>query len=557
MKSFLTKYLFLFSFLLGACTASQKTAKVRNNTSMLDSLKANISYLADDRLEGRRAGTHGEELAMDYIQQKFQSIGLLPKGQNGFIQSFPIDDGKKIMAKTKLIIDSTSLRVEKDFFPFPYSPNDSLENDVSVALQEAETPWIYDLHDPLEENAKNPHFDLSAYIYENAQKAKEKGATAVFLYNTSSIDDGLKFEAKDKKEPLSIPVIYVAKNMAEKLFSNITATMHIKLVVEMKEQKRTGHNVIGYLDNGAPNTVILGAHFDHLGYGEDGNSMIRHFDHPMIHNGADDNASGTAALIQLARLLKKTKDLQKNYLFIAFSGEELGLFGSKYFTEHPTIDLHAVDYMINMDMVGRLNDSTNTLTVGGYGTSPAWGFYFTSLAVEGRAQTLYFKFDSSGTGPSDHTSFYRKNIPVLFYFTGIHADYHKPSDDVEKINFSGEEKIIQHIFSLVHYFDREPKIEFTKTREIQTSTRTSFKVTMGVMPDYTFSGSGLKIDGVLDNRPAKAAGLKAGDIVIQLGDFTISSMETYMKALGAMQKGETVTVLFLRDGKKEKTTLVF
>src|SRR6185369_8632251 len=170
--------------------------------------------------------------------------------------------------------------------------------------------------------------------------------------------------------------------------------------------KRTGHNVIGYLNNDAATTVILGAHYDHLGYGEDGNSMLRTGEH-LIHNGADDNASGTAAVIELARLIKNSgkKELKNNnYLFITFSGEELGLFGSKYFVENPTIDLGNVNYMINMDMVGRLNDSTQVLTVGGFGTSPEWA---EAIKLKEKKSPFVIKIDSSGTGPSDHTSFYR------------------------------------------------------------------------------------------------------------------------------------------------------
>ena len=192
------------------------------------------------------------------------------------------------------------------------------------------------------------------------------------------------------------------------------------------------------LDNGAAHTVVVGAHYDHLGYGEDGNSMLRTGE-VLIHNGADDNASGTAALIELARLLKKSGDKRNNYLFLAFSAEELGLNGSKFFTEHPTLPMEQFTCMVNMDMVGRLNDSSHTVTVGGYGTSPWWGELFRKQQGN---PSLNIKFDSSGTGPSDHTSFYRKDIPVLFFFTGLHSDYHRPTDDFDKLNYSGEWFII-------------------------------------------------------------------------------------------------------------------
>lgn len=417
-------------------------------------------------------------------------------------------------------------------------------------------PWFFDLKETLEENKNNPHFDLPDYVYTNAKKAKDRGAAAVILYNTSSIEDKLVFNEKDKYEPLSIPVLYVSKEIAKKYFEDATATLDVKMRISISEKNRLGHNVVGYINNNATKTVILGAHYDHLGYGEDGNSMIR--SGPMgIHNGADDNASGTAALIELARKLKNSTAKNNNYLFIAFSGEELGLFGSKYFVENPTIDLKNANYMINMDMVGRLNDSTEAITVGGYGTSPSWGEYYTSYALQGRKQELYIKIDSSGSGPSDHTSFYRKDIPVLFYFTGLHSDYHKPSDDADKINYGGESKIVNHIYTLIEAFDKNEKLVFTKTRETQTTTSARFSVSLGIMPDYTFSGNGVRADGVSDGKPAIKAGLTLGDIIIKMGDHNISSMENYMQALGKFKKGDKVKVKYKRGSEELETTVEF
>ena len=334
----------------------------------------------------------------------------------------------------------------------------------------------------------------------------------------------------------------MTKQAAQKYFSDASASLDIKLKVDIGEKTRNGHNVIGYIDNGAPTTIILGAHFDHLGYGEDGNSMLRTGEH-LIHNGADDNASGTAALIELARLLKDSKLNKNNYLFIAFSGEELGLFGSKYFVENPTINLSNVNYMINMDMIGRLNDSTKVLTIGGFGTSPEWS---SLISLKNKRSVFVIKVDSSGTGPSDHTSFYRKNIPVLFFFTGLHADYHKPTDDFDKINYKGELTVINYIYSLIEKENKENhRLVFTKTRETQT-TSARFSVTMGIMPDYTFAGAGVRVDGVSDGRPAQKAGLQAGDVIVQLGDYNVTSLDNYMEALGKFKKGDTAVVKFKR-----------
>ncbi|MBP6415767.1 MAG: M20/M25/M40 family metallo-hydrolase [Chitinophagaceae bacterium] len=559
MSSSISKFLLALLFLAG-CSAPKNIAK--SDTQTIDNLKAHIQYLADDKLEGRRTGTPGEELAMQYISKQFKEIGLTPMGTEYYPQIFVVNDGKQIDDATELLINGNRLETGKDFFPFPFSPTQKIEALPSIALQEVGVPWFFDLKEVLEENKNNPHFDLVDYIRTNYKGIKDRGAVAMIFYNTSSIDDKLVFDPKDKSEQLAIPAVYVSKEMAKKYFSDKSATLNFKLRTSIGEKTRLGHNVIGYIDNRAATTVILGAHYDHLGYGEDGNSMIRTGE-KSIHNGADDNASGTAALIELARVLKKSKAKNNNYLFIAFSGEELGLFGSKYFTENPTIDLKTVNYMINMDMVGRLNDSTKVLTVGGFGTSPAWdkvvnNLDFFKLPYKGdMTAPLVIKIDSSGTGPSDHTSFYRKDIPVLFYFTGLHTDYHKPSDDADKINYKGESVIISHILNVIESLDQQPKLSFLKTKETQTSTNQRFSVSMGIMPDYTYAGTGVRADGVTDGKPAQKAGIKAGDIILQLGDNNVASLENYMQALGKFKKGEKTKVKLKRGNETLEVTVEF
>lgn len=534
--------LLLLSF--SAVVSAQKLKKA--DKEVLANIQKHVAYLADDKLEGRRAGSKGEELAMQYIAEQFRAAGLTPKGTQEYFQPFDINDGRQIGPETFFSINENQLKPGKDFFPLPFSPEGRVNAVPALALIESDMPWFVDLGEILKANSHNPHFDLVDYIRTNARKAADKQATAIILYNTSDIDDKLTFDPKDRSEPAPIPVVYVNKEIARRFFSDPTASFEINLRTSIVARKRTGHNVIGYLDNGAPTTVILGAHFDHLGYGEDGNSLMRTGE-KLIHNGADDNASGTAALMELARLLKSGKAKKNNYLFIAFSGEELGLFGSKYFTEHPTIGLDSANYMINMDMVGRLKDSTRALSIGGYGTSPQWA----SVIQPSRKSYFSINIDSSGSGPSDHTSFYRRDIPVLFYFTGTHADYHKPSDDFDKINYVGEVMIIQHIRQLVEGLDKQGKLAFLKTREQQMSV-TPFKVTLGIMPDYTFSGQGVKVDGVTDGRPAAKAGVKAGDVITHLGNHTITGMESYMKALNAFSKGQKTTLRYKR-GNEEKT----
>ncbi len=312
------------------------------------------------------------------------------------------------------------------------------------------------------------------------------------------------------------------------------------------------YNVVGYLDNKAENTIIIGAHFDHLGLGMESGSLEAN-SQGKIHNGADDNSSGTAGVIELARYFQNNKTREKNnFLFICFSGEELGLFGSKYYTEHPTVDFGKVTYMINMDMIGRL-DAKNGITVSGSGTSGVWETTLKKLS----STDLPIKTDSSGTGPSDHTSFYLKNIPVLHFFTGSHSDYHKPSDDWDKINYDGEVKVLNLIISVIQSVEKEPKLAFLATKNKSMGGSRSFKVTMGVMPSYSSSEAGLKVDGVSDGRPASKAGILTGDLIIQIGDNKIKDIQAYMEALGKFEKGQTVPVKLIRNGEEKTVNVTF
>lgn len=308
-----------------------------------------------------------------------------------------------------------------------------------------------------------------------------------------------------------------------------------------------GINVIGLLDNQADKTIVLGAHYDHLGLGYDHNSLDP-APEGKIHNGADDNASGTAGLLELARYFSQNKNFRAfNILFIAFSGEELGLIGSKKWTEQPTYPLHKVYYMINMDMIGRLKDSTKKLIIYGVGTSDQWTPLIDSVS---KHFSFHIKKDSSGIGPSDQTSFYLKNIPVLHFFTGQHSDYHKPSDDADKINYSGEADILKFIIKLIEQTALQKKpMQFQKTA-IPKANKINFKVTLGIMPDYTYDGKGVKVDGTSPGRPADKAGIKQGDIIIQLGEYPTLTMEDYMQALSKFSKGQKTTVKVKRNDKE-------
>lgn len=409
MRSIIVLFLALLVF-------SCKEAKVHSV-----SMKEDVSILANDSLNGRKTGSAGEKKAAEYIAKRFESIGLQPKGSEGYFQKFAF------------------------------------------------------------KASKNPH--------QEAEFTSEKN-----------------------------------------------------------DSTETGENVIGYIDNNAENTVVIGAHYDHLGMGGEG-SLYREGD--AIHNGADDNASGVAVMLHLAdSLQKKESPKNNNYVFIAFSGEEEGLLGSNYFVKNPTIDTKKVTYMLNMDMVGRLN-SENTLAVYGLGTSP-----LLKQSVIANAGNLKIAENESGVGPSDHTSFYLADIPVLHFFTGQHEDYHKPSDDTEKVNFEGMQIVSNYIFSIIKDLDNQSKLPFRKTKN-ESEVVPDFKVTLGVVPDYLFSGKGMRIDGVSEEKPAQKAGLQKGDIVVKMGEFEVTDMMSYMKSLSKFEKGQTAIVTVDRGGTLKEVEVTF
>ncbi|GGG94800.1 aminopeptidase [Polaribacter pacificus] len=309
----------------------------------------------------------------------------------------------------------------------------------------------------------------------------------------------------------------------------------------------TGTNVVGYLDNKAENTIVIGAHFDHLGYGGDG-SLYRD-SIKAIHNGADDNASGVAVMLNLIEKLKGNHK-NNNYLFMAFSGEEMGLLGSNYFVKNPTIDLKKVNYMINMDMVGRLKQDS-ALAVYGTGTSPIF-----KQVLKSHNDNFKLIQKESGIGPSDHTSFYLADIPVLHFFTGQHEDYHKPGDDADKLNYKGMRTIGSYIYNIIGDLNDNGKLAFRTTKNESEETP-RYKVSMGVVPDYMYDGKGMKIDGVSEGKPAKKAGVKKGDVLVKFDGEKITDMMGYMKALAKTKEGDKKTIVVNRNGKEVSLTIEF
>ncbi len=415
LSNLLKKSFFLVSLaILASCGSTKWSATGTDQEQML----ADITYLADDKLEGRTFGSKGEMKAGDYIAKRYKQLGLKPMGENG--------------------------------------------------------TWFQEL------TVKNP--------------------------NPHTVE----FAAKGENE------------------------------------SKSGRNVLGYLDHGAPYTIILGAHYDHLGYGTFGSLYVGD---PAIHNGADDNASGVAMILEMAQRLATEKKF--NYLFIAFTGEENGLWGSNYYCDHATIDLTKVTAMLNFDMVGRLNE--NKMAINGTGTSPVW----VDLINASNTANLTITMSESGIGPSDHTSFYLTDIPTIHYFTGAHEDYHKPSDDVQLINNDGMEIVADMVSNLIERMNANEKLAFTKTKDPDPSSTPSMEVTLGVLPDYLYDGAGMRIDGVRDGKPAAVAGMMKGDVIMKLGDKDIKDIYVYMEALSAFHKGDKTTLVALRDGKEVEFNIQF
>jgi Zn-dependent M28 family amino/carboxypeptidase len=523
---------------------SQSKRKIRieaekQKAALISNLKSHIGYLASDALEGRRTGTAGADAAMDYLVKQYQQLGIDSKGSSGYLQKFEINEGLQIDPSTYFIVNNIQLKIEKDFFPLATSASASVIGNPAMALHEKGQPWFHDIRETLEENKNNPHFDIEAWIKKEVTTAASKGATAFIIYNTGSIVDNILFNKNDKAATFSIPAIYLTSNGLQH-FKDPSTTLQVSLAVRLVEKKRTANNVVAFINNGAANTIVIGAHYDHLGFNEDKNALDTGH---VIHNGADDNASGTSALLEIARLLKQKSPLHNNYLFLHFSGEELGLLGSKYWIENPTMS-GSINYMINMDMVGRY-DTSHKLTVGGYGTSSKWSSIWKNISTP-----LLVKFDSTGSGPSDHASFYRAGVPVQFFFTGSHPDYHKASDDADKINYDATAQIVTLAYQIMGITDSLPKLDFIKTTEPQMGRSTKFTVSLGVIPDYGYSGTGMRIDGVSPGKLAEKLGLKAGDVLLQLGEYKFVDVNSYMQTLSKFKKGDQ-TELRIKRGVEE------
>jgi aminopeptidase YwaD len=419
-------YIYLPALLLAYLSAdSQKISKSDN--ALLANLQTHIQSLSADTAGGRAMGTSGEKAAADYIISELSNAGARPKGDNnGWLQTFTIDEGRQPGTDAFFTIDDHPLTIGREWFPLALSPAGEVTGSPAIALQESGVPWFQDLKEWLENNADNPHFDLVAAIRAKAVSCGKKGATALILYNSSArYPDKLIFDPKDKPEPVSIPVVYVTREAKHKYLKDESASVDLSIRISYSGRHRTGHNVIGFLDNGTATTAVISTRFD--------------------------NSSGLAAMIELARLLASSKLRNNNYLFIVFSGSGLGWLGSEYYTTHPAVDLKKANYLFELEQLGA---SAGTLNIGGFNTSSAWTVIGNGIR-EKKALSLHY--DSSAAQPGDHAAFYRHQIPLLVFSTG-HGSAADPNDP---INCTVELQQVKFIYALIEGANSRGRLAFT------------------------------------------------------------------------------------------------
>ena len=559
-----------------------------------DRIQQHVRYLASDALEGRLTGTKGATEAARYIASEFSRVGLKPlvesAGRKGsesrYLQQFPyvaavtlghgntFGLGRDSQPKDKLepgvdwlplgFSSSTKVDGRLVFVGYGITASELNHNDyagidtagkIAIALQG--TP-----------DGANPHGQFARFeaVRWKAVAARNAGVKAlvVIAREINFKDDRLtKLVYDNTAGDAGLPVVIVSRQAAERLLaasgvsltqleesaSSRALTGEVSLTTDVVRSEVPAYNVIGMLEGSDPvlkkEVIVLGAHYDHLGRGGEGSGSLapRSGD---IHYGADDNASGTAGVLELARVLSGQKPRPKRTIvFIAFGGEEEGLLGSNYYINHPLLPLANTVAMINMDMIGRMKDGR--LVIGGVGTAKEWR----EIMAADTEKLFQLTLNEDGYGPSDHSSFYSKQIPVLFFWTGTHNDYHKPTDTFEKINYDDEARILAMITRIVDQLDTSDKrLTYTTAKSDATPRTGGFRVYLGTIPNYADSNDGLLLDGVRDDSPAAKAGLKAGDRIVKIGARDIKNVYDYTYALGEMKAGEEYLFEIIRGQQK-------
>ena len=582
-------------------------------------LKADVSFLAADAREGRAPGTNGIEAAARYIADTFSQYGLKPApGAEGYFQRFPLTGRPRLGEPMELAIqepDGKILKAEPktEFSPLAVGSSGSFEHIPVVfagygitakdsALQLDYDDYDIDVHskavliirrEPQQDRDDSPFAGKKTSDYatfrHKATNAFQHGAAIVLLVNDlaglrGDTDKVLGLVSGGPEMLSKVPFAMLTRDFADKVLAAAgepnLAELEKQIDGDLKPRSRLlkgvtlsakvtidrpsveTKNVVGVLEGSGPladETIIIGGHYDHLGRGGLLSGSLA-FLSSDIHNGADDNASGTAMVMEIARRLASRRDpLPRRVVFMAFSGEERGLLGSQYYVEHPLYPLSSTVMMINFDMVGRLNGRSE-LTMIGTGTTPGIDALVDALGKSAGMTIKKVSGMTDGFGGSDHQSFYAKNIPVLFAFTGIHSDYHRPSDDSDRINYPGMARIADYLELILLDLVRRPeRPAFTRIASPSRNGRqgqsasTGMSVTLGVMPDYADEAkAGLRITGVRDGGPAAKAGLRGNDTIIRIGGKPVGTIYDYMESLKGFKPGDNVEVVVRRDRAEVK-----
>jgi len=561
--------------------------------------RAHVEALASPRLEGRLAGTNGERLASDYLAGELQKIGAKPlPGQQDFRLPFEFTAGTKDGGST-VQFDSASRKARA----LSFSDNGDVDGAVVFAGYGIVVPdgqgFGYDSYATLD--VKDKIVLVLRYFPEDAEQktksilaryadlrykamaARQHGAKAVMVvagprspnagelvpmtFDTALAGSGILAvsitgdDAKAMFARAEKPLEDAQKALDDAnphatgfALPGVTARIH----AAVERERRTGQNVVAYLpattpaDGVAKPWVALGAHYDHLGHGEAGNTLAGKDDANKVHFGADDNASGSAAVLAIGASLAK-QPRRRNIVLGFWSGEELGLIGSNAFATKPPVPLDSVAAYLNFDMVGRMQD--NKLTVQAAGTSPAWGRLIEQANV---AAGFDLAVQEDPYQPTDVATFNLASVPSLSFFTGTHADYHKPSDTADKIDYEDLDRVVDFAASIVRRLSDAPEAPaFTKVdQKMQTGGgRAGVRLYTGTIPDYSTEVKGLLLGGVVGGGPAEAAGLKKGDVIVEIAGQTIANIYDYTYALDVLKIGQPAKVVFLREGKKQETTL--
>ncbi|MFH0865035.1 MAG: M28 family peptidase [Bacteroidota bacterium] len=555
MKKILN-FIVLSAFFFGNICLAQLAKFEQNEAAVTWRIKNDITVLASDSFMGRETGTAGEIMARDYIISQYKAIGIPPYfSEASYTQEFTFKDSPSPGDSNFFTIDGKPFVLSEDYYPLSFSASGYITAQVVYANYGISLPAsgyndyknksglkgkIFVIETVLpEEHKTDTNFIKQADMQKKVDTAIAYGAAGIIFINSDIHANNPPEKLTSLIIPSSIPVIFVKEKALGWIFSKKNTNL-TEISVNIERKTKTGYNVASYIDNKAATTIIIGAHYDHIGMGSENSRSTDTV--PLIHNGADDNASGTAAVIELARYFMNTNKKNHNYLFIHFSGEEKGLYGSSFFTKSFFFDTSKTAYMLNIDMAGRYDTSKVGLDIEGTGTSTLWD----TLIAASLEKELKVKKTISGFGGSDHMSFYLRNIPVLSLTTGIHSDYHMPSDDAEKINFNGEAEIVKFAERLIENTNTIKKIPFIKTKNDSNTRQTKFSVTLGIVPDHSFDGKGLRIEGTSPGKPAEKAGLKGGDIIMKIGDYDVSEIMSYMKALGYFKKGDKTKVIVKR-----------